>query len=246
MVPVIGITCKRTNDIQNYIDAIEQHGGEPRLFSSLAKPIDDHRKAISEYLSEIDALLLPGGGDIDPTHFFERRHPTVERVSRSRDALETWLCQDALKADMPVLGICRGIQVMNVAMRGSLYQDIPSHKVEPGDVIHDIKIETGSLLSQITGDHIVKVSSRHHQAVKVIGEGFVVTAQSKDGIIEAMENPSKRFVLGVQYHPEWMLKNPDLEKHAAKLFEKFIQEAFQYKRRICLTCRPAGAAVNED
>ena len=225
MVPIIGITCKKTNDMQNYIDAIKQYGGEPHLFSSLTKPVADHRNAISEYLSEIDALLLPGGGDINPALFFQKRHPTVARVSRSRDALETWLCQDALKADIPVLGICRGIQVMNVAMRGSLYQDVPSHKVEPGDIIHDIKIETGSLLNQITGDHIVKVSSRHHQAVEVIGKGFVVTAQSKDGIIEAIENPSKRFVLGVQYHPEWMLKNPDLEKHAAKLFTAFIEAA---------------------
>ncbi len=241
MVPVIGITCKRTNDMQNYIDAIEQYGGEPRLFSSLAKPVADHRNAISDYLSEIDALLLPGGGDINPALFFEKRHPAVDRVSRSRDALEIWLCQDALKTDMPVLGVCRGIQIMNVAMRGSLYQDIPLHKVEPGDVIHDIKIEADSLLSQITGDHIVKVSSRHHQSLKVIGEGFVVTAQSEDGIVEAIENPSKRFVLGVQYHPEWMLKNSDLEKHAAKLFEKFIQEASRYKQRVVPTCRPAGA-----
>ena len=241
MAPVIGITCKRIKDMQNYIDAIVQYGGEPRLFSSLAKPIADHRNAISEYLSEIDALLLPGGGDINPALFFEKRHPAVDRVSRSRDALETWLCQDALNADMPVLGVCRGIQVMNVAMRGTLYQDIPSHKVEPGDVIHDIKIEAGSLLSQITGDHIVQVSSRHHQAVKVIGKGFVVTAQSEDGIIEAIENPSKQFALGVQYHPEWMLKNPNLEKHAAKLFEKFIQEATEYKQRVRHTCRPAGA-----
>ena len=225
MHPIIGITCKRTNDMQNYIDAIEQYGGEPRLFSSLAKSVADHRNAISEYLSEIDALLLPGGGDIDPTLFFEKRHPAVTRVSRSRDALETWLCQDALEADMPVLGVCRGIQVMSVAMRGSLYQDIPSHKVEPGDVIHDIKIETGSLLSQITGDYIVRVSSRHHQAVKAIGKGFVVTAQSEDGIIEAIENPSKRFALGVQYHPEWMLKKQDIKDHAGKLFEAFIKEA---------------------
>lgn len=225
MAPVIGITCKRIKDMQNYIDAIEQYGGKPRLFSSLEKSITYHRNAISEYLSEIDALLLPGGGDINPALFFEKRHPAVDRVSRSRDALETWLCQDALNADIPVLGICRGIQVMNVAMRGTLYQDIPAHKVEPGDVIHEIQIESNSLLSQITGDHIIKVSSRHHQAVNVVGKGFVVTGQSEDGIIEAIENPSKQFVLGVQYHPEWMLKNPNLEKHAAKLFTAFIEVA---------------------
>ena len=227
MAPVIGITCKRTHDMQNYIKAVEKYGGEPRLFPSLAKSVADHRNAISEYLSEIDALLLPGGGDINPALFFEKRHSTVAHVSRSRDALEIWLCQDALKADMPVLGVCRGIQVMSVAMRGSLYQNIPSHKVDLGDVNHDIKIETGSLLSQITGDRVTEVNSRHHQAVKVIGEGFVVTAQSKDGIIESIENPSKQFALGVQYHPERMLKKPDLQDHAAKLFTKFIQEASQ-------------------
>ena len=242
MAPIIGITCKTTGNMKNYIKAIEAHGGEPRPFASLAKSVADHRKAISEYLSEIDALLLPGGGDINPAIFFEERHFAVEGVSRSRDALEIWLCQDALKSDIPVLGVCRGIQIMSVAMRGSLYQDIPSqftdhltHKIveNEDDSWHNIKIETGSLLSQITCDRVAEVNSRHHQAVKVIGAGFVVTARSADGVIEAMENPSKRFVMGVQYHPERMFKKPgswELKEHAARLFEAFIKKAAKYQR----------------
>ncbi|MDE0084415.1 MAG: gamma-glutamyl-gamma-aminobutyrate hydrolase family protein [Candidatus Poribacteria bacterium] len=237
MSPIIGITCKKTtDDMQNYIDAIEQYGGEPRLFVSREKSVADHRDAISEYLSEIDALLLPGGGDMNPALFFEKRHSEVKGVSRSRDALEIWLCQDVLKADLPMLGVCRGIQVMSVAMRGSLYQHIPCQFTDPllhkkkksrNDSQHDIQIETGSLLNQITGDRVAKVNSRHHQSVKVIGDGFIVTAQSEDGVIEAIENPSKRFVLGVQYHPERMLKKPDMEAHAAHLFTAFIKAASQ-------------------
>ena len=237
MAPIIGITCKRISDMDNYIKAIENHGGKPRLFASLAKPIADHRKAISEYLAEIDALLLPGGGDIDPTHFFQERHPAVEGVSRSRDALEIWLCQDALNVNMPVLGVCRGIQIMSVAMRGSLHQDIPSQFTDPlthkiivnaDDTWHNITIQEGSLLNEITGNRVVEVNSRHHQAVKVIGDGFTVTAQSEDGIIEAIEDRSKKFMLGVQYHPERMFKDQgswELKEHAASLFKAFIEAA---------------------
>ena len=234
MAPIIGITCKTTGDMGNYINAIKEYGGEPRPFVSLEKSIPEHRAAIAEYLEDIDGLLLPGGGDIDPCHFFEKRHSSVSFVSRSRDALEIWLCKDALETDIPVFGICRGIQIMSVAMRGSLYQDIPSqftghltHKitVNSDDSWHDIKIQSGSLLNQITGESIAEVNSRHHQALKVIGEKFAVTAQSKDGVIEAIEDQSKRFVLGVQYHPERMLETPEFREHRRKLFEAFIKEA---------------------
>ena len=234
MAPVIGITCKKTGNMENYINAIEAFGGEPRLFASLETPIREYRTALREYLATIDGLLLPGGGDINPALFFERRHSAVEAVSRSRDALEIWLCQDALEADIPIFGVCRGIQVMSVAMRGSLHQDIPSqftnhltHKVmeTTDDSWHDIEIQQGSLLNQITGGTTANVNSRHHQSLKNIGEGFVVTAQSEDGIIEAIENPSKKFALGVQYHPERMFRTAESYEHRRKLFEAFIQAA---------------------
>lgn len=229
MAPIIGITCKTTDGMENYIQAIKEFGGEPMLFRSPSTPIPND-------LPEIDGLLLPGGGDIDPCRYNELRYhargfSVIKGVSKSRDTLEILLCQKALEADIPIFGICRGIQVMSVAMDGSLYQDIPSqftnhllHKIEENmeDSWHNIKIQPGSLLNQITCDNFAKVNSRHHQAVKVIGEGLVVAAQSEDGVIEAIEDRSKQFVLGVQYHPERMLRKSNFKEHAAKLFSAYI------------------------
>ena len=234
MPPIIGITCKRSAAIKDYTDAIVEFGGEPRLFVSLRDPVLDD-------LSEIDGLLLPGGGDIEPCHYNECRYHVkgvskIKGVSKSRDALEIQLCQKALENDIPVFGVCRGIQVMNVATGGSLYQDVHTqlencllHKDEESadDARHYIKIQPNSLLNQFTNQSIAEVKSAHHQAVKVVGEDFVVTAQSKDGIIEVIENSLKRFVIGVQYHPERMLKTPELREHGEKLFEAFIDTASQ-------------------
>ncbi len=231
MAPIIGITYKsETRDIENYTNAIKAFKGDPLLFRSFGRTVQEHRASIREYLAAIDGLLLPGGGDINPALYFEERHLAVRGVSRSRDALEIWLCRDALDADIPILGICRGIQVMSVVTRGNLYQDIPAqfsdhlpHKVKHGDSWHDIEIQPRSLLNQITDENSTKINSSHHQSVKDIGDGFVVTARSSDGVIEAIENPSKKFVLGVQYHPERMLKKPEFEEHGAKLFNAFIK-----------------------
>ena len=234
MPPIIGITCKERTKVTDYIRAIEQFGGEPRLFLS-------RRHSIPEDLSEIDGLLLPGGGDIEPCRYNESRYHVkgiskIKGVSKSRDALELQLCQKALEADIPIFGICRGIQIMCVATRGSLYQDIHTqlencllHKDQESinDAQHYIKIQPDSLLSQLIDESVAEVNSAHHQAVKVIGEGFVVTAQSEDGIIEAIENPSKHFAIGVQYHPERMFNAPELREHGQKLFKAFIKAASQ-------------------
>ena len=233
MSPIIGITCKKEEKITDYTDAIKTFGGQPRPF------IPRSRDPMPDDLSEIDGLLMPGGGDIDPCRYNELRYHVkgiskIKGVSKSRDALEIQLCQMALEANIPIFGICRGIQVMNVATGGSLHQDIHTqltncllHKDEKIDIQHPIQFQPSSLLNQLTDESTTKVNSAHHQAVKVIGEGFVVTAQSEDGIIEAIENPSKRFVMGVQYHPERMLKEPELRVHGQKLFEAFINAASQ-------------------
>lgn len=232
MSPVIGITCKTETAITDYTDAIVEFGGEPRVLVS--RP-----GRIPEGILEIDGLLLPGGGDLDPRHYDESRYHVkgiskIRGVSQSRDALELHLCEKALQADIPVFGICRGIQVMNVAAGGSLYQDIHTqfkncllHKDESSnrDAQHSIRIQPSSRLSQLIDSYVTEVNSAHHQAVKVIGAGFVVTAQSEDGIVEAIESPSHRFVIGVPYHPERMLQDPELRGHGAKLFEAFIHAA---------------------
>jgi putative glutamine amidotransferase len=227
MKPIIGVTF--SDDIQNdptnnYIHAIEDHGGIPRTLYPGVPP---------EALTDLKGLLLTGGRDIDPIHYGEEQHETTD-IDFDRDALELPLCKRAMEADLPVFGICRGIQVMNVAMGSSLYQDIPSqfadhltHKilVNTDDSWHDIKIQSDSLLNQITGESVAEVNSRHHQSLKVIGEGFTVTAQSADGIIEAIEDESKRFMLGVQYHPERMFQTAESREHRRKLFEAFIEAA---------------------
>ncbi len=223
MAPTIGITFTyRPNSETNndYIQVIKRYGGTPNPLYP------------NDPIGGIDGLLLTGGPDIHPSRFGEEEHPALESVNKERDKWELALYEEAIKENIPVFGICRGIQIMNVAMDGSLYQDIPSqftthltHKIleNKDDSWHYIKIQPGSLLNQITGDTIAAVNSRHHQTVKCLGDGFVTTAQSKDGVIEALEDPSKQFVLGVQYHPERMLQIAEFQGHAAKLFTAFIK-----------------------
>ena len=228
MKPIIGITFSENieNDpSNNYIRAIEEFGGIPvTLYPGISK---------DAYI-DIDGLLLTGGGDIHPDNFNEEWHPALKFVNKDRDELEIPLCQEAIEDNLPVFGICRGIQVMSVAMGGSLYQDIPTEYPQEAvthtaknneDARHEIEVKE-SRLSEIIGKEIDEVNSAHHQAVKDKSDGFVVTAHStEDGIIEAMENPSKKFVLGVQYHPERMTKTAEFREHRRKLFEAFIQAA---------------------
>ncbi len=228
MKPIIGITF--TEDIgddlsNNYINAINEFGGIHRtLYPGISE----------DAFADIDGLLLTGGGDIHPDNFGEPYHPSLKYVNEARDELEIPLCRKAIGDDLPVLGICRGIQVMSVAMGGSLYQDIPTEypqesvmhsAVRREDSRHEIEIKDSRLI-EIVGKGIDEVNSAHHQAVNGIGDGFVVTAHCReDGIIEAMEDPSKKFVIGVQYHPERMTKTLEFCEHRRKLFEAFIQAA---------------------
>ena len=228
MKPIIGITfssSRISGTSQNYICAIEEFGGTPLpLYPGVSEDAS----------ADIDGLLLTGGGDIHPDNFGEPYHPTLKYVNEARDDLEIPLCQKAIADDLPVFGICRGIQVMSVAMGGSLYQDIPTeypqeavtHTAENNeDARHEIEIRDSRLI-EIIEKGIDEVNSAHHQAVNDIGDGFVVTAHCReDGVIEAMENPSKRFVLGVQYHPERMIQTAEFREHRRKLFEAFIEAA---------------------
>ena len=228
MAPIIGITFSK--DIENapdnnYIRAVEEYGGIPiTLYPGISPGV----------YANIDGLLLTGGGDIHPKYFNQAYHPSLKYVSEARDELELPLCRKAIEDDLPVFGICRGIQVMSVAMQGSLYQDVPSQFMDPlthpaknssEDSEHKIEIEPDSLLSKLLNKSSDEVNSAHHQAVDGIGEGFITMARSADGVIEAIENPSKRFALGVQYHPERMVRTEGFRKHRRKLFEAFIQAA---------------------
>ncbi len=223
--PIIGITrCSRVDD---YVESIRRAGGEPLLL----EPGDDPATS----LDRIDGLLLTGGADVDPAEYGERAHPTVH-VDAARDAFEIPLTQAALAREMPLLAICRGIQVLNVAAGGTLVQDIPSavisdlnHSVEvPKDAVaHSVDVRPGSRLSTLMvgakADSSCAVNSRHHQSVAEVAASFVVSAVSSDGVIEAIERPDAAFCLGVQWHPENFWRSGEF----SSLFDAFVDTARQ-------------------
>jgi putative glutamine amidotransferase len=205
-MPTIAIPlCSRLHD---YEEAVRRAGGEPRV-------VDPRTSGAADVIRGVDGVLLPGGDDVDPSMYGEAPHSTFTAAEHGRDAFEIELAQRALAADLPLLAICRGIQVLNVARGGSLVQDIASQlpsagthivRDSPVTIAHEAWVAPGSLLAKLLQDRLQEdrcdVNSRHHQAVERVGEGLVVTATAPDGVVEAIEDPAKRFCLGVQWHPE--------------------------------------------
>ena len=224
-MPVIAITpCSKQHD---YEEAVRRAGGEVRILN-----YDTDRPA--EVVKEVDGILLPGGDDVTPSLYGDEPHPKFEAAEPGRDAYELELAKRAGDADVPLLAICRGIQVLNVARGGTLVQDIPSqlpdaipHEVRdtPFTIAHDVWVSEGTLLHDLLRERIdgdaCPVNSRHHQAVQKIGEGLVVSATAPDGVVEAVEDPSKRFCLGVQWHPENFYRTGEFRA----LFEAFVAAA---------------------
>jgi putative glutamine amidotransferase len=201
-MPTVAITpCKKPRD---YEAAVRRAGATPKPLS-----LDDPTVTA---LDGVDGLLLTGGDDVDPALYGEAPHPTCDVSEPGRDAFEIDLIRRALAADLPVLAICRGLQVLNVALGGTLIQDIPSepgpllqHDAEgpPTTLAHTVAVTPGSGLAALVGpDDTRAVNSRHHQAIRALGKGLVVTGTSPDGVIEAAEVPAARFCVGVQWHPE--------------------------------------------
>jgi gamma-glutamyl-gamma-aminobutyrate hydrolase PuuD len=156
-------------------------------------------------LDEVSGLMLMGGTDVNPARYGEARLPVTEDPDDARDLLELRLIGEALERDLPILAICRGMQVLNVQHGGSLIQDIAGHVQPKGDKslnAHAIEIVAGTKLAGIAGGLKSQVNSRHHQAVARVGEGLVVSARAEDGVIEGLERTDKKFVVGVQWHPE--------------------------------------------
>ena len=206
--------------------------------------VDPSAESVDAVLASCGGVLLTGGADVDPLAYGEReRHHRVE-VAPERDAFELALTRAALERDVPIFAICRGAQVLNVAAGGSLIQDIPSqlrtpidHSVEtPIDALtHDVSIVPGTALASLLAHDIaaaqdvrdattrpsLPVNSRHHQAVKTVAPGFVVSARAPDGVVEAIERPGARFCLGVQWHPENFWRTG---RHAA-LFKGLVAAA---------------------
>jgi putative glutamine amidotransferase len=238
--PLIGITAFETQHIQpphlelyalgrRYAQAIEAVGGVPVIL-----PPGLGEDSARQIFDRFDGLLLSGGGDIDPAIYGEPPHVALWGLNADRDQTEMELVRWAAQQQKPLLGICRGIQVMNVALGGSLIQDIPSEvpdalehsfddTVVPREhLAHPVKIDAASRLQGIIGAEIAQVNSWHHQAIKRLAADLQIVARSPDGIVEAVEIPGHRFALGVQWHPEWLYdKQPEMKR----LFGALVQAA---------------------
>ncbi|NLN18574.1 MAG: gamma-glutamyl-gamma-aminobutyrate hydrolase family protein [Firmicutes bacterium] len=210
----------------SYVAALEGAGG-----SVMVVPPRTGEETLSTLCKMADAILLPGGNDVDPAHYGEEPCPANGRVEPEVDAVDLYLARYALQHGKPVLGICRGCQVLNVAAGGTLYQDLPSqwgggfvlqHRQQAPrwHASHHVEIDPDSLLAGILGETKLRVNSFHHQAVRSCGPGMRVVAQASDGVVEAIEGVEATFALGVQWHPEGMLRHHPLQR---RLFEAFIQ-----------------------
>jgi putative glutamine amidotransferase len=232
MKPVIGITTYLTRArFENweedtalvpadYVRAIERAGGRALL-------VPPSEEAIDETLDALDGVVFSGGADLDPQLYGQEAHPETKGVVAERDRGELALLQAALARDMPVLAVCRGVQVLNVALGGDLVQHLPEvvghekHKHTPGEYAdHDVTVEPDTRLGSLIGDR-APVKSHHHQGLGRLGEGLRESARAEDGTPEALEDPSRRFALGVLWHPE---AGEDM-----RLFEALVEEARGYR-----------------
>lgn len=242
MQPMIGISTTRDKGDDNtvadrvrltYIKAISEAGGIPVLLPN----VPDSAKA----LERMDGLLLTGGGDFDPASFGQPDEGTqMDGVSPARDEAELLLIEAANRLDMPIFGICRGVQAMAIAYGGSLIQDLGrarpdsairhSQTEDREQVTHTVQVKPDSRVGRLVGDAVVRVNSFHHQAVATTPPGWDMVAESEDGVIEALEAPGSRFLLGVQWHPEDLASGHGT---AARLFKGFVEASasFQEGRR---------------
>ena len=241
MNPLIGITCSRVvggawglyspghfmdYTFNEYSEAIRHFGGAPILI-----PVAQTTDTLETILGRVDGLLLSGGPDINPRCYGEQPLEGLGEVDEGLDRMELEAARIALRKDIPLFAICRGIQTLNVALGGTLYQDIPSqvqgaiHHAQKADKAvntHSICIEGKTTLRKIFKKKEIWVNSKHHQAIKDVAPCLIISARGEDGVIEAVEAPKKKFALGVQWHPEGTWKE---DSYSKKLFRAFVQTA---------------------
>lgn len=213
---------------QTYIRVLENLGALPVMI-----PLQMSEETLYGIFARLDGLFLPGGEDIDPSHYGAERHPQLGAPDKERDRTELLLTRWALAAGMPLLGVCRGVQVINVVCGGTLYQDIHSQRpdldkhdyfppsYERYRVTHQVRIEPDSRLAGALGTSH-EVNSMHHQGIDRLGRGLRVVGRAEDGLPEAVEMPALPFVVGVQWHPEELAKT---DQHSKSLFYQFIRAA---------------------
>jgi putative glutamine amidotransferase len=241
MKPIIGITCDFAAGDRppfegeeptiylrtRYVRAIETQGGVPLLL-----PIPSGRPAIRNLLDRIDGLLITGSGpDIDPALYGEAPRHSFRIMRPERAGFELILVRSAVRRGVPTLGICGGMQMLNVAFGGTLIQDIAAEvahpiehrqKEEGEELTHRVRIERQSLLFNILKKQSVQTNSFHHQAVRDVAPGYRISARSEDGIVEGIERPDSPFVLGVQWHPEYLYPH---QEETRRLFKAFLKAA---------------------
>jgi putative glutamine amidotransferase len=231
--PLIGITTYAEPSVRwgawdvpsavlplEYVEAVERAGGRPLL-------VPPSSVGLEETLDAVDGLVFSGGSDLDPGLYGAEPHPETTGVRAARDEAELVLLRAALERDLPVLAICRGSQVLNVARGGDLVQHLPDvvgddkHKVTPGEFAdHGVSVDPGTRLGGILGEH-APVKSHHHQGLGRLGDGLRESARAEDGTVEAVEDPTKRFAVGVLWHPE--------AGEDDALFEELVRQAAEYR-----------------
>ncbi len=246
MKPISGITCSRVvggawglysqghfmnYTYEEYCQAIRFHGGAPVII-----PVPQTRETLHEILGRADGLILSGGPDINPKFYAEQPTEGLGEIDEDLDRMELEAAKIAFQKNLPILAICRGIQTLNVSLGGSLYQDIPSQvedslshnqKADKSVTSHLITIEEKTQLYQILKKKEIWVNGKHHQAIKDPAPGLIVSARAPDGVIEAVEHPERRFVLGVQWHPEGTWKE---DLYSKRLFRAFVETTAKTSR----------------
>jgi len=210
---------------ENYLEAVYKSGGEPFLLNYFLNPDD--------IFKEFDAILIPGGNfDISPEFYGEAVKSDTVSLNSKRTDFESKLLKNVMNSKMPVLGICGGEQLINVLYSGTLIQHIPDEiencleheqKTPKNEPSHEVKVVEGTKLHQITGKTSFMVNSTHHQAVKNVGQNIIASSYAPDGVIESIEHTSHPFMIGVEWHPEYLTTDED-----KKIFDHFIQEAEKY------------------
>jgi putative glutamine amidotransferase len=227
---------------QRYILTLTAVGAIPWMIPL----VDNDEETLRGLYDQLDGVFLPGGADIDPDSYGANRHPLCDRTDPPRDVVELMLARWAMEDRKPVLGVCRGVQLLNLAAGGTLYQDLNEqfagsikHDYFPFGgqfardyLSHDVRIEERSRLGEILGVRALKVNSMHHQGIKELGAGLVASAFAPDGLIEAAETAGDSFLIGVQWHPEALTEK---DERMRRLFTAFIEAAGDFRSSRLMT-----------
>lgn len=228
IVPLVDEERESLWMLPGYMEGLTQAGAIPVML-----PLTADREDLARLIEELDGVLLSGGHDVDPAIYGEEPLPQCGVPCTPRDEMEKILLELALEQDMPVLGICRGIQFLNAALGGTLYQDIPTqrpsdlehHQTPPYDQpIHRVELKQEGPLARLLEAEALEVNSYHHQGIKTLAPGLEEMARAEDGLIEAVWMPGKRFVWGVQWHPEFSWKTQEASRRILKAFVRAAEK----------------------